>query len=331
MEKNETLDRLTNNMGICEVDHVNDIICHVDNSTLEKMEDLTEEMDVSEYGDEFAFYDVDYINFNGVNDDYLKQILKSSGIIDPTLTYIIKNKTFSNPINIKSNGHCNIVFIGCTFNGNIQIVNFPGNITFEKCTFKTDSLYKNNAYMRISIDGKLVFNETNYILDIKDLMYGMNIKANQLVLMNSNIFDMALMGTYIYTKKFALVNSNFEFVGNSKINSEEILNRDSFIIGHGSNAKVTIQSICSEVKNIVCPIININGTNIENECNIDPKLNDIRIQRIRLLNRLYEVNRYCSTILEEIQEELKKQIEEEYNQKEKVILEQKIASYLKKQ
>lgn len=169
------LNKITNNIGNCEI--VNDkVICKINNNVI-----IERARDLPNY----------YLDLKGIEDDVKEEIKNLLGYTrNFKIVYIIKDMIFEKPLYLSSSNNTQIKFINCRFNKEIDIL-YGDEFIFEDCKYYDfEPIYFNGeTYFNVSESvNKVTFINDNFKNESDVLnTLGMSISCKELKVSNSTL------------------------------------------------------------------------------------------------------------------------------------------------
>lgn len=286
--RNDFFKGANNKLGKCVIEE-DRIVCKINNKKLRKKFNKSP----------FYHFDLNGILINENN----KQLCRLCNI-DKMIYYVIENMDFDKAIQFSSRGNCQVLFKNCTFNKEISI--YYGN----------DIIFSNNKYYDYEghyFCGHSFFNVISMVKSLKIIndnlfnsiddneqsvlplpKFGLNIKAKNLEIINSNIKSNKPGDISIYTNNLVIdsstISSNQIFIDACNIDykSSLIESSEGIIIDNENN---------NNLYNIFSKTIIYNGVEIQKgEEEIPNKKqeekSEIRNRYLKLLQHLKNIGNY---------------------------------------
>lgn len=207
---------------------------------------------------------------------------------------------------------CSVIFKNCTFNNGLQVFNAT-NVTLENNKYInwTDFYGYGNSFLFGHIDELTIINDefvNGYDLKYGKTKFGINISANKVNIINSNLCAESQGQISISTKEISLVHSTITgpevYLDSESIKSRDtILKSDNGIIIDNKNNDFTgyVQAPI-----VIYNDVDLNAANKVIAVNVD----DVNLKRARyeLLQKLCNLRDYCKQINENKVDIIQKQL-----------------------
>lgn len=252
--------------------------------------------------------------------------------LNKPIYYVFDNITFSNTLRFYSNFNSNVIFKGCNFKKNIDIIRSNGEVRFEKNSYQNQSSYAydeslfESKYNKTEKHEMLYGRQINKIIFYKDSFtnnksgahpghYGIDIEAKDVEIINSVIRIKKPGLCFIKTNNLKLDDTQIK-CDELYIDSQKIESTDSSIV----SKNVIIDNENKDLINkIYANTLIYNNVQLKDDDLLDKEIVNIDKEKIakqklklELLDRLKRLKKKC----EEIKQEELEQKEQELNNEE---------------